>query len=144
MNTSSDTQQTGFTLVEIIVVILVVGILAVTVMPRFFARTGYDERRALDDLMAATRYAQQLAMSRGGNVRVVFAGNSYSVEYTDGTPIRHPDGSGNFTKSLPAGLSSTVTSISFNALGAPTPNGALISVGTVNFTLESDTGYVYR
>ncbi len=33
----------GFTLVELVLVIVLIGVLSVTVAPRFFSRSGYDQ-----------------------------------------------------------------------------------------------------
>lgn len=54
----------GFSLVELITVLLLVGILAVTVLPRFLSRGGFDEVLYRDRLIALLQQAQLMAMSR--------------------------------------------------------------------------------
>lgn len=54
----------GFTLVELVTVLLLVGLLAVTVLPRFLTRGGFDEVIYRDRLAALLQQAQLMAMSR--------------------------------------------------------------------------------
>ena len=54
----------GFTLVELVTVLVLVGLLAVTVLPRFLTRGGFDEVIYRDRLAALLQQAQLMAMSR--------------------------------------------------------------------------------
>jgi len=78
--------QSGFTLVELVVVILLVGILSAVAIPRFFKTSGFTERNATEEILIAFRYAQQLAMSRSGNIQMVIDGNNYRIQEV-GPPI---------------------------------------------------------
>ena len=61
----------GFTLVELIVVILITGILSISIAPRFFGVSAYEDRKAADELLTALRHTQQMAMNRGGDIQLV-------------------------------------------------------------------------
>lgn len=52
----------GFTLVELVTVMILLGILATVVLPRFSSRDGYAEYAVRDQFISAFRYAQQRAM----------------------------------------------------------------------------------
>ncbi len=130
-------------MVELVVVILLIGILAASFGSRFVGKSAYADRRAVDEIVEALRYAQQLAMSRGGNIRVVTTGTTYSIEQNS-VAIRNPNGSGNYPVTLPSGVSVTATTISYNSLGQPTPaTDSTIAVGSFTITVEGETGYAH-
>ncbi|MFT7128764.1 MAG: MSHA pilin protein MshC [Gammaproteobacteria bacterium] len=52
----------GFTLVELVTVMILLGILATVVLPKFSSRDGYAEYAVRDQFISAFRYAQQRAM----------------------------------------------------------------------------------
>ena len=62
----------GFTLVEMISVIILLSILAVSIIPRFTSRDGFAEYAVRDQLMSAFRLSQQRAMYDG-------SGNCYRL-----------------------------------------------------------------
>lgn len=151
----------GFTLVELIVVILLIGILSISIAPRFFGVSSYQDRRAVDELLTTLRYTQQMAMNRGGNIQLDLSANDYTVELTDGTQLRSPDGSihqdcillgltlcykkdfeGATASILPAGP------IIYDSLGRPN-SGFIISIGSnpsalKQIQIEAETGYAHQ
>ena len=56
-----DCNGDGFTLIELITVITILGVLAVVVGPRFASTGVYDERTFYDDVLQAIRFAQTRA-----------------------------------------------------------------------------------
>ena len=147
MVVKADQGITGFTLVELVVVILLVGILSFVAMPRFFKTPGFTERNAAEEVLTAFRYAQQLAMSRGGNVQVVISGSHYQIQIA-GVAVANPNGSGAYNVNLPGGITATNTTITFDNLGRPTPNAqtniAIGNSGTYTIRIEQETGYAHR
>ncbi|MBC8288609.1 MAG: prepilin-type N-terminal cleavage/methylation domain-containing protein [Nitrospinae bacterium] len=134
----------GFTLIEIISVILILGIIAAVAVPNF-DRSGIAVANWAATIKSDIRYAQELAMSRNpasaSPVTISFSpGGSYSIV----------DPSGVFTDVLRQ-LDGTDTSIvnnisiSFNRFGEATQFGTVqISSGgiTQNIIVEQYTGRV--
>lgn len=73
----------GFTLIELVAVIVLLGIVAVTVAPKFASRDGYTDYAARDQIIAAARLAQQRAMydqSSNTCYRLSVSGNRIYVQ----------------------------------------------------------------
>ncbi len=75
--------QRGFTLTELITVMVIVGILAAVVMPRFFERNVFDSRAFHDQVVSTLRYAQKAAIAQHRFVCVAFTANSVDLTYGD-------------------------------------------------------------
>jgi len=69
----------GFTLVEMVMVIVIIGVLAVSVGPRFFSVTTYEERFYTEDLLTALRYAHRVAENSNCVVRFSVASNGFQM-----------------------------------------------------------------
>lgn len=63
-------RSAGFTMIELIVVLILVGILATVGGARYFNRTGFDAATFADQSAAMLRYAQKLAVAQNRPVYV--------------------------------------------------------------------------
>lgn len=69
----------GFTLVELVAVMVISGILAAFAMPRFFERKLFDARNYADQSRAMLRYAQKVAIAQNRSVFVRLNGASVAL-----------------------------------------------------------------
>ncbi len=74
-------KHSGFTMIELIVIIVLVAVLSAVILPRLSSRSAFDERVFRDEVLNTARYAQQLAMMRGRNYTVRFHLNNSSQNY---------------------------------------------------------------
>jgi MSHA pilin protein MshC len=86
--------QFGFTLVELIMVIVIVGIIGAVVAPRFFSRVTFDASGFNNQLIALLRHGQKLAIAQNRNVFVRVDGSSvalcYNATCSAGTRVQAP------------------------------------------------------
>jgi MSHA pilin protein MshC len=150
-------RQAGFTLVELVIVIVILGALAVVVLPRL-GEGSFRSAAFAEQVATAFRYGQRLAVATGCEIRVEVssATNSYTVRRrSDGTEtscgtaggftldVPNPGGSGAFGGTATAGIVvSQGLAITFNAQGLPNPNGGTAVVGGRSIIVEADTGHV--
>lgn len=142
--------QRGFTLVELIMAMVIIGILAAVVAPRFFDNNVFQSRGFSDQVQASLRYAQKVAIAQHRFVCAVFTNNSITLSIgasaACGTPLVSPTGDASYVINAPASVAFTVppTNFSFDALGKPNIPQTLAIVGATNsITIEAETGYVH-
>lgn len=128
--------QRGFTLVELITVMVIVGILAVAVLPRFFTVSDFEDRGSADQVKALLQFARKTAVAQHHNVSVAISGGAATPDCT--TVLTG--------MSLTCAVKSTAPTktVTFDALGRPVPNAAdSVTVGGTTLTIEAETGYVH-
>jgi prepilin-type N-terminal cleavage/methylation domain-containing protein len=82
----------GFTLVEIIIVIVIIAIVAMTAIPMMTAAASMQIRAAANMVAADLEYAKSMAISKGQSFSVVFdeTNERYQIEDQGGSVVPHP------------------------------------------------------
>ena len=156
----------GFTLVELVVVMILVGILAVVAIPRLSGVASVNASGFADRLIESVRYAQKQAIAKRRNVCITFAAGSASFRFasiagspqTCDTDLTGPGGQSPYTvapqsssvvtiSAFPASFGFDAQGRSINTVtGAPLATVQVITVsgdGSSSFSVEPDTGYVH-
>ena len=148
------TPQRGFSLVELILVMVIAGILAAVAVPRLVGRNSFDTRGFADQLAATVRFAQKLAISQRRDVFVHLSASDASLCYLATVPCPAaslapgPGGEKPYTINAPGGvaIASPVAVLGFDAGGRPNIAAQLAiqvnGTGTHNVRVERETGYV--
>lgn len=132
--------QSGFTLVELVTVIAILGLLAVAVVPRMLSRSSFETRTAEDQLINAIRHAQQLAMSKpvGANVQLQTdsANDRIRITYNE---------AGVQTQDIPiaANVDIDVVSIGFSKNGDPSASPTIGIDNGARQVCVTATGYAH-
>src|SRR5450759_481254 len=75
-----DDNQRGFSLVELIMVMVIIGILAAVAAPRFFNANVFQSRGFADQVQASLRYAQKEAIAQHRNVCVAMTASDITLK----------------------------------------------------------------
>lgn len=148
--------QIGFTLVELVTVIILIGILAVSVLPKFDGTASYEAHTHRAQLISALRLTQQRAMQQTDSTALALTGQRYCHQLIFdndlnvsryGIPDRldctkitfpnnwQPDATGfivedKYTVNFGIAGKSNPSAVTFNSMGRPVAN--------TNTSLEND------
>jgi len=150
----------GFTIIEILIVVVILAIAAMTAIPMISSAGSIQVRSVASMIAADLEYAKSLAITKGQDFSVVFdtSGDSYEIKMGDqnGTTILHPVKKGfDYVIDLQdEGLGKAdITGaafggnphVKFDYLGSP-DNGGTVTVqgggATLTISVEAVTGYI--
>ena len=158
MSLQRPARRRGFTLAELVMTIVIIGILIAVTAPRFVSWKGFASRGFYDEAQAVVRFAQKTAVAWRRTIYVCVSATVISAtSNSDCTtaPVMHPITGLPLKSTVTAGVtlsSSAGPSFSFDGLGRPIPN-ALVTITLTStviddparqIVVESETGYVHR
>jgi MSHA pilin protein MshC len=146
-------RQRGFTLIELITTMILVGILAFVALPRMDLLRGWDEIGYRDRVKSTLEYARKSAVAQRRLVRVTIAGSGLTVE----AQVQTPEGEGtagwvalnlpgdsinSFAAPGVVSLTPANDVVIFDALGRPDAAKAFTVTGGGTINIEAETGHV--
>ena len=155
------TKQRGFTLVELIMVIVILGVLAVYAAPRIFNSNDFYARGFHDETLGLLRYAQKAAIAQRRTVCVAFTSTTATLtiataaatfDCATSTPLAGPNGSPTITARTGVTYNATTppNAFNFDGLGRPiAASGAAMATQNIKIdnaadvVVEASTGYVH-
>ena len=145
----------GFTLVEFIVVLVLVGILSAVGMAKMGSRQTFDSLGYFDSARQAVQYGRRVAVSQQRNVCVNVSSNGLSMTQASSAGssvctvgVIDPATGSAFNLVVPTGIVLSGTSLQFDAQGRQT-SGAAVTLSIIGdgltrvVTVENETGYVH-
>jgi MSHA pilin protein MshC len=155
-------RSAGFTMTELILVILMLGIMAAIALPSFTSKTEFDARGFFDQTQNMIRYAQKVAIAQRRTVWVQLDQTTGTICLTyvlvntncasdGGVPVADPDELTWYKKTAPAKVSfASSMSFAFDALGRLNEVARQeikvqqdVSVPFDTIQVEAETGYVH-
>jgi MSHA pilin protein MshC len=154
------TRQGGFTMVELVTVIGLVGIMSFVALPKLTQVFSMKSLGYRDQVKATIEYARKIAVAQRRHICVSIASGTVTVTADYGLPVNHTNGTCANSLPLPSGTNvvtaptnvtaSPTVSIDFDAEGRPV-TGAPATVTmtdstsgqTAALTVEAESGYVH-
>lgn len=163
----------GFTLIELVMVIVLVGVLAVYAVPRMLNSSDLNARGFHDSTLAYLRYAQKTAIAQRRTVCVGFTNSTAALRIANnagvfdcaganGAVLNWPDGKVSASVSGATYLAATVGAVNclatpdafnFDALGQPVDSSGTaiataqcmqVAGASKTAIVEAATGYVHE
>jgi len=140
----------GFTLVELVAVLVILGIVTAVAAPRLFANTAFTERGYADEIAASLRYARRIAIASDCNVRITVNAAGYGAAQPSvrcntagawGVAVQSPDRR-ILANATPAGVAVGAAVIEFSPAGALVSPVGPLNVGAFSVTVDAVTGVV--
>ncbi|MFW5488181.1 MAG: pilus assembly FimT family protein [Desulfovibrio sp.] len=144
-------RETGFTFIELIAVMLILGIMAFVAIPRMFSTSQINAAAESEALKLVLRYAQTRAMSDIVPWGVVIEANKYTLyRLTSPSTKESIPGTNSSEHTFPSGVSATPRTIQFDPRGRPVNGQQVLTANqtvTVNgsgktITITQQTGFI--
>lgn len=158
---SLEARTEGFTLIELVTVIVILGVLAAIAGPRFFGENIFRVRGYADEIAASLRYAQKIAVASGCPVQISVApttgytlmqraasGGTCAASGTYSFAVKRPESMEAYRGTPPRGADVSATrTFTFDGSGAAAPSsGSMLQVvgqsATFAIIVDTATGLV--
>ncbi len=142
----------GFTLIELLIILALMGIVALTIIPKI-GMTTFKETADVDTFISNTRYAQHNSMVTGNNWRIVISSSNsqYFIDNDSNSTNNLPEiPGGDNPVNVNTSISSNLDEFYFDYLGRPVDasnslitNQIKVVIGSNTIIIEPNSGGVY-
>ena len=148
---SAPADTKGFTIIEILSVLVIIGILSAVAIPRMLSTDVYDVVMEMETLKTHLRHSQIRAMSHNESWGIsITGGNSYTLQRNgSAAPVNLPNQDSN-TRAIANGVSTTPGTkvITFDDFGSPGNSDIVITLNkqggnSHTLTITQKTGFIY-
>ena len=145
INNSGESNH-GFTLIEMIAVLIVIGILASVAAVIFSSMDDEKLATEVEILKSHLRYAQSRAMIDNVSWGIASSGNSYTLQTGGSTSTSSLPNDDSSTHNLQIGVTANGPSVAFDNFGSPIGEGISIKLragnGSRTITITKNTGFI--
>jgi MSHA pilin protein MshC len=134
----------GFTLLEVMAVLLIIGILSAVVISRAVSIASEEALAELHQVKSHLRYAQSRAMADNAAWGISFASaGTYCLFQTAAANCRVLPGEGTNTVTLAhLGITSAPQTVTFDGRGSPGTSDVTVGTSSETITVTANTGYI--
>lgn len=143
-------KEGGFTLVELIAVLVIIGVLAGTAATRLFSPSTYQLQAARDLVVTALYAAQQRAMTQSGAVQFIASADQIDLRQdVNGDGVFSPTesiwaGGQQYPVAIEAGVSLSPQTLSYDRLGRTSAASISVTKGSATLSITvTASGYAY-
>jgi MSHA pilin protein MshC len=143
-NRLSYNDSTGFTFLEVIVVLLILGIISAVVIAKTVSTDSEQALTEVRQVKAHLRYAQSRAMANNApwGVRLNNASTYWLFETTDTNRRMLPGQIADAVRLAELTLSGTPHTITFDGYGSPGADTITVQTSSNTITVTANTGYI--
>lgn len=146
INKCQSSNNSGFTLIEVIAILTIVGIISAVAITKLSSTASYSVMSEADIVKSHLRYAQLRAMSDEEPWGISFTAGSYTLLKNGVTATTNLPNENSAIHNLQSGVTITSgagTTISYDNWGSPgNTNKVIILSGAETITVTKNTGFI--
>lgn len=132
----------GFTMIEIIAVLVILGIISAVAVTRIVSILDYKVTMEKDILKTHLRYVQLRALGDDKPWGMSFAGSAYTALRDGNVATYNLPNENSPTHNLPDGITVTGSTVTFDEWGSPGSSPIEINIGGEKIIITKNTGFI--